>query len=153
MGFYDRPGVRFYEGTWKAFVADVEAGREDVGRGFDAIYWDTYSCVRPRCDPRLIRSHREHYHDLHEFFRFVPTLLAPAGRFSFFHGLGATSRLLYDTYTAVATHHLQKLGIDVKWSDVDLSAIGGDGSWEGVERRYWEDLVGPYRLPLGQMKM
>lgn len=37
-GWYDRPGVRFYEGTWKEFFQDLEEGKEEY-LGWDAIYF------------------------------------------------------------------------------------------------------------------
>lgn len=37
-GWYDRPGVRFYEGTWKEFFRDLEEGKEEY-LGWDAIYF------------------------------------------------------------------------------------------------------------------
>ena len=140
LGFYDLPGVRFYEGTWQQYLADIESGKESVEEGFDAIYFDTYS---------------EHYKHLHKFFVALPTLLSPTGRFSFFHGLGATSRLFYDVYTMVSTIHLQKVGFEVEWSEVPLLEGGRSGEvhWEGVDRQYWDHtLVGAYRLPIGRMK-
>ena len=97
----------------------------------------------------------EHYKHLHKFFAALPTLLSPTGRFSFFHGLGATSRLFYDVYTMVSTIHLQKLGFEIEWSEVPLLEGGGSGEvhWEGVDRQYWDhNLVGAYRLPIGRMK-
>lgn len=45
LGWYDKPNVRFYEGTWRQYIEDVNDGIEEVGRGFDAVYFDTYSYV------------------------------------------------------------------------------------------------------------
>lgn len=46
--------------------------------GYDVIYFDTFS---------------EGYSELKDFFQHLPNLLAgPESRFSFFHGLGATSK-------------------------------------------------------------
>lgn len=158
-GWYDKPGVRFYEGTWKQFFADLQSGKEEY-LGWDAVYFDTYS---------------EHYADLHEFFSSLPDLLSmsPHARFSFFHGLGATSRLLYDVYTSVSELHLREFGLETEWDEVDVAAGSGAetavGRWsstgkgaaaaaalDGVvdlgnveEQKYWrEEMVGRYRLPV-----
>ncbi|KWU42401.1 hypothetical protein RHOSPDRAFT_21301 [Rhodotorula sp. JG-1b] len=142
-GWYDRPGVRFYEGTWKEFFRDLEEGKEEY-LGWDAIYFDTYS---------------EHYSDLHAFFQSLPDLLSISdhARFSFFHGLGATSRLLYDVYTTVSELHLREVGLVTSWDEVDVvpgreavdrwSSTGIKGAVD--EKKYWaESMVGQYRLPV-----
>ncbi|GAA5883445.1 hypothetical protein JCM3774_005954 [Rhodotorula dairenensis] len=143
-GWYDRRGVRFYEGTWKQYLRDLELGKEEYV-GFDVVYFDTYS---------------EHYSDLHEFFSAVPDLLSisDAARFSFFHGLGATSRLLYDVYTTVSELHLREIGLETRWDEVDV--VGGDqqavSRWtltgaavDDGEKKYWrEEMCGRYRLPI-----
>ncbi|GAA5838201.1 hypothetical protein JCM9279_004154 [Rhodotorula babjevae] len=161
-GWFDKPGVRFYEGTWKDYLKALEAGDEEYV-GWDGIYFDTYS---------------EHYADLHAFFQVLPDLLStsPNARFSFFHGLGATSRLLYDVYTAVSEMHLREIGLATEWSEVDVAAEGV-GRWEATgassasatgaaaadarekrtegegERKYWrEEMVGQYRLPLCRLE-
>ncbi|ORY88145.1 S-adenosyl-L-methionine-dependent methyltransferase [Leucosporidium creatinivorum] len=134
IGFFDKPGVRFYEGTWRQYLKDLEDEKEEYV-GFDAIYFDTYS---------------EHYSDLHAFFDVLPNLLrSPESRFSFFHGLGATSRLLYDVYTSVSELHLKDIGLTTEWGDVDIG--NAVGTWEGVDRKYWGE-VGPYRLPLCKLE-
>lgn len=46
-GWYDRPGVRFYEGTWKEFFRDLEQGKEEY-LGWDAIYFGAFAGVPPR---------------------------------------------------------------------------------------------------------
>ncbi|KAK4694096.1 type IV protein arginine methyltransferase, partial [Phenoliferia sp. Uapishka_3] len=131
-GWYEKPGVRFYEGTWQQYLADLESEKEPY-TAFDGVYFDTYS---------------EHYSDLHAFFDVLPNMLrSPASKFSFFHGLGATSRLFYDVYTSVSELHLREIGLETRWEEVELEGEGEGGAWEGVERRYWGD-VGPYRLPV-----
>lgn len=77
-GWYNRPGVRVFEGKWQDFLGE-DAQESDIWNlgGFDAIYIDTFS---------------ENYVDLKAFFEHVPDLLAgPESRFGFFNGLGATS--------------------------------------------------------------
>ncbi|BGP15528.1 hypothetical protein JCM10213_006485 [Rhodosporidiobolus nylandii] len=150
-GWYDKPGVRFFEGTWKDWLKKLEAGEEEGYACWDAVYFDTYS---------------EHYSDLHSFFQALPDLLSssPHARFSFFHGLGATSRLLYDVYTTVSELHLREIGLSTRWEEVDVAA-DVTGRWDATgtgselkegqrtqgegEKKYWrEDMVGRYRLPV-----
>lgn len=84
--------TRADEGTWQQYLLDLHSEKEPY-LGFDAAYFDTYS---------------EHYADLHSFFSSLPNLLlSPTSLFSFFHGLGATSRLFYDVYTEVSQLHLE----------------------------------------------
>lgn len=133
-GWYDKPNVRFFEGTWQQYLAALASEAEPY-LAFDAIYFDTYS---------------EHYHDLHAFFEVLPDWLrGEEARFSFFHGLGATSRYLYDVYTTVSELHLREIGLETEWSEVEVGA-GKVGVWDGTERRYWGE-VGPYRLPISRM--
>lgn len=99
---------------------------------------------------RLADTYSEHYSDLHAFFDVLPNLLRSSeSRFSFFHGLGATSRLLYDVYTSVSELHLKDIGLLTEWQDVDIG--NAVGTWEGVDRKYWGE-VGPYRLPLCRLE-
>ncbi|KAG5648486.1 hypothetical protein DXG03_003097 [Asterophora parasitica] len=131
-GWYEKPGVKILEGKWQDFVNHNEL--LDVG-GFDVIYTDTFS---------------EDYGDLHQFFQHLPDLLAgPESRFSFFNGLGATSEfypLFYDVYTHIAELHLADVGIDMQWSDVDVSFDAKDDRW-GDSRKYFS--LPLYRLPIG----
>ncbi|BGP47587.1 Arginine N-methyltransferase 2 [Rhodotorula kratochvilovae] len=158
-GWFDKPGVRFYEGTWKQYFKDLESGKEEYV-GWDGVYFDTYS---------------EHYADLHAFFQQLPDLLStsPSARFSFFHGLGATSRLLYDVYTTVSELHLREIGLATQWEEVDVCGLGEGARWEATgaadgtgsgekkeprtkgegEKKYWrEEMVGRYRLPLCRLE-
>ncbi|BGP24153.1 Arginine N-methyltransferase 2 [Rhodotorula toruloides] len=153
-GWFDKPGVRFYKGTWKDWMRDLEQGGEEY-EGWDAVYFDTYS---------------ENYADLHRFFELLPDILfpSPLARFSFFHGLGATSRLLYDIYTSVSEMHLREIGLKTEWEEVDV-AQGAVGRWESTgesaaqgeertqgegEKKYWrEEMVGRYRLPVCRLEM
>ena len=79
LGWYDKPGVQILEGRWQDFInAKGDESPLLAGGGFDVIYTDTFS---------------EDYSDLHRFFEHLPDLLAgPESRFSFFNGLGATSK-------------------------------------------------------------
>lgn len=76
QGWYDKKGVRIYEGRWQDFIESSEL--LSFG-GFDVIYTDTFS---------------EDYSDLRQFFEHLPDLLANGDSvFSFFNGLGATSKM------------------------------------------------------------
>ncbi|THH30788.1 hypothetical protein EUX98_g3399 [Antrodiella citrinella] len=148
LGWYENPGVKILEGKWQDFVESDEL--LSVG-GFDVIYTDTFS---------------EDYKALHDFFGHLPDLLAgPESHFSFFHGLGATSKCLplmiigrslnsrtdntfYDVYTHVSELHLADIGINVEWSDVDV-VEGKQDRWNET-RKYFS--VRTYRLPLGKMR-
>ena len=89
----------------------------------------------------------EHYRDLHQFFDLLPNVLrGPTSRFSFFHGLGATSRHLYDVYTTVSELHLREVGLETEWDEVEVGSAAV-GVWDGTERSYW-GRVGNYRLPV-----
>ena len=89
----------------------------------------------------------EHYRDLHTFFEVVPNILRHEhSRFSWFHGLGATSRTLYDVFTSLAELQLRDIGLSTSWEDVEVEN-GGEATWDGVVRRYW-DIPSSYRLPL-----
>ena len=74
-GWYSRPNVRILEGKWQEFIDSEDI--VGVG-GFDAVYTDVFS---------------ESYRDLYELFERVPDLMrGPNSTFSFFNGLGATSK-------------------------------------------------------------
>jgi len=147
-GWYAKPGVKILEGKWQ----DMMDSEHILGvGGFDVVYIDTFS---------------ENYGDLHRFFEHLPNLLAgPDSRFSFFHGLGATSEesmysyysllmhhcldaLFYDVYTHITELHLADVGIDVQWFDVDVNFDVGENRW-GESRKYFT--LPLYRLPLGKM--
>lgn len=104
---------------------------------------------------------------LHEFFGHLPDLLAgPESRFSFFNGLGATSTspdfyigssptltriadaLFYDVYTHLSELHLADIGVDIEWSDVDVTQM--DDKW-GETKEYFTLPI--YRLPVGRMRI
>lgn len=116
------------------------------GRTFDAIYFDTFA---------------EPYSALKTFFNeLVIALLAPDGRFGFFHGLGADRRVSWDVYTRVVEIDLLDAGLETSWTEVEIDVEDGEGgdrgkgkgvvsekTWKGVRRRYW-DVGGVYRLPV-----
>jgi len=131
LGWYDRPGVKILEGRWQDFVNSPEL----LGLGgFDVIFTDTFS---------------ENYQALHQFFQTLPKLLAkPSSRFSFFNGLGATDALFYDVYTHLSELHLNQVGLEVVWDDVDVSEEK-QGRW-GQTRKYFT--LPFYRLPIAFKK-
>lgn len=57
--------------------------------------------------------------------------------------------LFYDVYTHVSELHLANVGIDIEWSDVDVSA-GSEHRW-GETKEYFGS--GLYRLPIGKMRV
>ncbi|KDR75852.1 hypothetical protein GALMADRAFT_226499 [Galerina marginata CBS 339.88] len=131
-GWYDKSGVKILEGRWQDLIGSSEL--LDSG-GFDLIYTDTFS---------------EDYNDLRQFFEHLPDLLADgSSRFSFFNGLGATNAFFYDIYTHISELHLSNVGVDVVWSDVDVSFEDQDGRW-GQSREYFSLPI--YRLPVARMK-
>ncbi|KAF8973226.1 arginine methyl transferase [Flammula alnicola] len=131
-GWYEREGVTILEGRWQDFIdgpALLSSG------GFDVVYTDTFS---------------ENYSDLRQCFEHLPDLLADGdSRFSFFNGLGATNAFFYDIYTRISELHLIGVGLNVDWSDVDVSVDDREDRW-GESRQYFSLPV--YRLPVGRMK-
>lgn len=152
-GWYEKPGVRILEGRWQDFIKNPDVLSIC---GFDIVYTDTFS---------------EKYDDLRQFFECIPNLFADKdSRFSFFNGLGATSKalqlfsnfsgwlnlttisadaLFYDVYTQISELHLSSFGLNVEWSDVDISFEEEEGRWER-SREYFSLPI--YRLPIGRMK-
>ncbi|KAJ7178479.1 arginine methyl transferase [Mycena crocata] len=128
LGWYAKPGVKVLEGKWQDFVNSEQLENLVPSGGFDIVYTDSFS---------------EDYEALRRFFSHLPILLGPRSRFSFFNGLGATNGTVYDVYTRVAEVHLADLGLDVKWSDVDVSQQ--KHRW-GDSRPYFT--VPTYRLPI-----
>ncbi|TFK44747.1 arginine methyl transferase [Crucibulum laeve] len=131
-GWYAKNGVKILEGKWQDFVDSDELFGYG---GFDIIYTDTFS---------------EDYSNLYRFFEHLPDLLQGLdSRFSFFNGLGATNALFYDVYTHISDLHLEDLGVQVKWSDVDVAPDNKLERW-GESREYFTLPI--YRLPIGRMK-
>ena len=60
----------------------------------------------------------------------------------------AADALFYDVYTHVSELHLEDIGIDVQWSDVDV--FEGETDRWGKTREYFA--MRTYRLPVGKMK-
>ncbi|GAA97458.1 uncharacterized protein L969DRAFT_116319 [Mixia osmundae IAM 14324] len=140
LGWHDKPGVLIYHGTWQAFLLAYEQGelasQFPEGLAFDAVYFDTFS---------------EHYRDLRQFFDQLPNILRDQDSlFSWFHGLGATSRLLYDVYTAVSELELRDIGLSTEWTEVAVEDAG-EVTWKGITRRYW-DVASSYRLPICRLR-
>ncbi|GAA5912353.1 protein-arginine N5-methyltransferase [Sporobolomyces salmoneus] len=156
-GWFSKPGVKVFRGTWQDWIAALESGDEEWVE-WDGIYFDTYS---------------EHYIDLRRFLSHTPNLLSSSSpsnlaSVSFFHGLGATSRNFYDIYTLVSQLHLQEFGLKTEWSEVEVME-GRDGEedvWEatkerteeeggkGEKKKYWEwaKAVGRYRVPVCRLE-
>jgi len=147
-GWYDKAGVTILEGRWQDVI--TTPAFQSIGK-FDVVYTDTFS---------------EDYTQLRDFFKELPNILAgPDGRFSFFNGLGATSTylvftklrppdrptdaLFYDVYTRVSEIDLDGIGLDVKWSDVDVIHEAKENRW-GRSRQYFSLPV--YRLPIATLK-
>lgn len=77
-GWYAKRGVKILEGKWQDFIDSSELTQNG---GFDVVYTDTFS---------------EDYQTLRHFFEHLPNLLSgDESRFSFFNGLGATSKSSY----------------------------------------------------------
>ena len=77
----------------------------------------------------------EKYGDHKAFFEHLPNLLRDeTSKFSFFHGLGATSMTMYEVYTHVSEMHLKEIGLKTEWHEVDM-LDEGEVTWEGVVRR------------------
>ncbi|KAF9529356.1 arginine methyl transferase [Crepidotus variabilis] len=131
-GWYGKKGVRILEGKWQDFIDKPEFMPNG---GFDVIYTDTFS---------------EDYNALQDFFSHLSNLMADTNtRFSFFNGLGATNALFYDVYTRISEIHLAGFGVDVEWSDVDVTS-DGDGERWAKSREYFS--LPLYRLPIGKLK-
>ncbi|KAJ8587466.1 hypothetical protein M405DRAFT_741742 [Rhizopogon salebrosus TDB-379] len=132
QGWYDKKGVSILEGKWQDCI--TSEALQGFGK-FDVIYTDTFS---------------ESYSELRIFFKYLRELLAgPESRFSFFNGLGATNVLFYDVYTRLSELHLADTGVDVTWSDVDVSAQKDGERW-GETRKYFSLPI--YRLPIAWPK-
>lgn len=56
--------------------------------------------------------------------------------------------LFYDVYTRLSDLHLTEIGVDVEWSDLDVTQ-GEEERW-GKTREYFAMPI--YRLPVGRMR-
>ncbi|EFP77338.2 uncharacterized protein PGTG_03294 [Puccinia graminis f. sp. tritici CRL 75-36-700-3] len=93
-GWPNKPGVHIYPGRWQDFLVDVQESK--IQANFDVIYWDTFS---------------EGYRSLKGFFNNMSDRLSGSeARFSWFHGLGATLRTLYDIYREMAGMEMREAG-------------------------------------------
>lgn len=60
-----------------------------------------------------------------------------------------TDPSFYDIYTHISELHLANVGIDVNWSDIDVSLDIEEDRW-GQSREYFSLPI--YRLPIGKMQ-
>ncbi|KAH8914621.1 S-adenosyl-L-methionine-dependent methyltransferase [Atractiella rhizophila] len=136
QGWYDKSGVEVYEGRWQDYISAIEKGEVEAAL-FDAVYFDTFS---------------EHYTHLREFFEQVPNLLKDGGKakFSWFNGMGGSSRLFWDVYTSVAELHLKEIGLTTKWYSVKVDDEGEE-TWSGIKKVYWM-VPGEFRIPISMME-
>jgi type IV protein arginine methyltransferase len=91
QGWHERPGVKIMAGKWQ----DIVHSKEFLAFGkFDIIYTDTFAENYKGEDGRF--THNTVlliFIELYKFFSDLPSLMAgPESRFSFFNGLGATSK-------------------------------------------------------------
>ena len=131
-GWYDVPGVIIHEGTWQ----DVSPQLRQSGTAFDAIFFDTFA---------------ESYAAFREFFsKHVVKLLRKGedARWSFFNGMGADRRIVYDVYQGVVVGELANAGWRASFEEVDVpkEILEDEKEWEGVKRRYW--VIEEYRIPI-----
>jgi type IV protein arginine methyltransferase len=125
-GWYEKSGIVVHEGRWQEILPRLVI----EGQTFDAIYFDTFA---------------ESYSEFRDFFsEQVIGLLGPAGKFSFFNGMGADRQISYDVYQKVVEMDLFEAGFDIDWQEVEVPKL--DEEWEGVKRRYWK--IEKYRLPV-----
>ena len=124
-GWYDKPNVVVLEGRWQEKLSELLSSG---GVYFDGVYYDTFS---------------EHYEDMLELFDFVVGLLKPGGTFSFFNGLGADRKVVYDVYKALVPIDLGDYGLACTFSNVPVPKStltkekGGTSVWDDVKRSYW----------------
>ncbi|WFC98760.1 type IV protein arginine methyltransferase [Malassezia yamatoensis] len=138
QGWDKRPGVEIFPGTWEEYMRPKDDPEGEIAMKlgvFDAIYFDTYS---------------QDYQDLRSFFDCLPNVLAgPDSRFSFFHGLAATNRFLYEVYTRVCELDLREIGLVTEWQTITPRTTEED--WNGVKRKYWS--LAEYNLPLAHQQV
>lgn len=138
QGWDRRPGVEIFEGTWEEFLQPENDPEGEIAMKlgvFDAIYFDTYS---------------QDYQDLRAFFECLPNVLSgPDARFSFFHGLAATNRFLYEVYTRVSELDLREIGLVTAWET--LYPRVAEDTWNGVKRKYWT--LAQYYLPIAHLQL
>jgi type IV protein arginine methyltransferase len=57
--------------------------------------------------------------------------------------------LFHDVYTRLSDLHLADIGVEVEWSDVDITQGDDEERW-GNTRKYFAIPI--YRLPVGKMR-
>lgn len=127
-GWYDKPNVVILEGRWQDKLDGLLA---EGGVFFDGIYYDTFS---------------EHYEDMLNLFDYVIGLLKPLGIFSFFNGLGADRKVVYDVYKRLVELDLSNFGLECRFQNIEIPETtfqkGDFGSvWNEVRRPYWSGSV------------
>ncbi|KAI9219046.1 arginine N-methyltransferase [Blastocladiella britannica] len=120
------PTVTVHAGTWRSVVPDLLAS----GQKFDAIYFDTYA---------------EYYSDNAEFHDAAASLLAPGGRYSWFHGQGASNAVFNEVYRRIADADVEALGLVVEWTQMEMAPLG-DAVWNGIRLNYFS--LDHYWLPV-----
>lgn len=127
-GWYEKPSVVVLEGRWQDLLAKL---LDQGGVFFNGVYYDTFS---------------EHYHpDMYpNLFDALVGLLQPEGVISFFNGLGADRKVVYDVYKKVVAYDLADLGLDVTYEEIPMDASeeskklnGDENVWKDVKRSYW----------------
>mmetsp|Transcript_126918 Transcript_126918/g.237268 ORF Transcript_126918/g.237268 Transcript_126918/m.237268 type:complete len:568 (-) Transcript_126918:28-1731(-) len=127
-GWPEREGVNIVRGRWEDVVEEMVAAGP-----YDGVFFDTYD---------------EAYGDLHDFFKLLPRLLKPGGRFSFFNGLGDRNIFSQAISTRVAQLDLESLGLRCKYEPIFIGEIG-DADWHEVLCKYWS--LETYYSPLAVM--
>ncbi|ORZ36193.1 S-adenosyl-L-methionine-dependent methyltransferase [Catenaria anguillulae PL171] len=121
------PTVTVHKGTWREVIPALVASH--AGH-FDAIYFDTYG---------------EYYQDLAEFHHAAQQLLAPGGRYSWFHGGGASNAVFNEVYRRISTDDISNLELEVEWEKLDMAPLG-DEVWQGIRLNYFS--LNHYWLPV-----
>lgn len=124
-GWYDKDNVVVLEGRWQQSLSELLS---TGGVFFDGIYYDTFS---------------EHYEDMLELFDCVVGLLKPTGTFSFFNGLGADRKVVYDVYKSLVPIDVADFGLACTFTDIPVPEStltkeeDGQSVWNDVKRSYW----------------
>ena len=127
-GWYYKPNVVVLEGRWQDKLDGILA---EGGVFFDGIYYDTFS---------------EHYEDMLNLYDYVIGLLKPLGVFSFFNGLGADRKVVYDVYKRLVELDLSNFGLECRFQNIEIpeSTFQKDDSesvWNEIRRPYWSGSV------------
>ena len=65
------------------------------------------------------------------------------------HDICIADALFYDVYVHLSEIHLEEVGLEVRWDELDVAAAKGEDRW-GKTREYFGLRL--YRLPVGQMR-